>query len=198
MTRTPTPTPTPTHTRSSLSTTDRYGYSGVARLRVFDVGALQNEWSCWNDFPREIKRKATRLVSAKREITQQNKILDNFFDGVNINLDRNTDGSDLSASHLAIGDVSSTVPDDADTLNNEVHRTIVGETDRADNDLITSTLIGQGEAVGEDIKEIGLAPGPDPSSDAILTHIALDSVNQVTSKSSDEVVTVDYTLLGQR
>lgn len=180
------------------SPTETYGYTGSAHIRVFDVETLRAEWPHWDAFSRDTKRKATRLVSPIREITTTNKILDNFFTGVNTHLDRNADGQGLSASHLAIGDVSNTVADGADTLNNEVHRTIVGETDRVGNDLITSTLISQGEAVGNDIKELGLAPGPDPSTDSILTHVALSSGNQVTGKSSNEAVTVDYTLYGQR
>ena len=180
----------------TIDITDRYGYQGIVRLRVFDVADLRAEWSLWDHFSVETKLKATRLLEAKRQIVVENQVLDNFYILVNKNLDRNTANDGLDASHVAIGDTATSLSATADTMNNEVYRTLVGQSDTSGTDLITSSLIGQAEAVGEDIKEVSLAPGPDPSTDSILTHTALPSGSQVTNKSSGEAVTIDYTLLG--
>lgn len=180
----------------TIDITDRYGYQGIVRLRVFDVADLRAEWSLWDHFSDTTKLRATRLLEAKQQVVVENQILNNFYTSVNKHLDRNDTGSGLSASHIAIGDNSTSVSATADTMNNEVYRTLVGQTDQSGTDLITSSLIGQAEAVGEDIKEVALAPGPDPTTDSILTHTALPSGSQVTNKSSGEAVTIDYTLIG--
>ena len=64
--------------------------------------------------------------------------------------------TDGKIRELALGD-DSTPPTDGDTaLGNEVFRkAITGQTDTGDGELTTITYVNAGEAVGEDIQEIG-------------------------------------------
>lgn len=98
---------------------------------------------------------------------------------------------DEEASHLALGNDSSSTPSSGDTaLNNEVFRKSV--TDHADNgtELLCSTFVSSEEANGYTLEELGLYTDDGTGSDILLNHSTFSAV----TKDSSKTVTFDVTL----
>lgn len=152
----------------------------------------------WSDLSRADKhahlRKPSDFPAAPfHNVREKNLAVDGFLEQLAIAMD--PDGSaTTSASHLAFGD-GTTAPDGTNTsLNNEVYRTFVGDSEPVGRDLVTSTFLSQNEANGEAIREIGLTTGSLSDDWALLTHLVLDSADQIDQKTSEMVVTVNYTI----
>lgn len=166
------------------------GMVGRVRIRGWDVDDLRHLIPQW-DRRRRARRHAFLTadlpVEPVFEATETNLILDNYLDIL-------ARGEAVRPSYLAIGD-GTTAPDAANNaLNNEVYRTSVGQSEKAGHDRITSTFISQNEANGEAIREVGLATDAREQNWTLLTHVVLDSADQVDEKTSRIAVTIDYVL----
>lgn len=132
-------------------------------------------------------------VSPFHDIREKNLAVDGFLEQLAIAMDPNG-SADVSASHLALGD-GTTAPDGTNTtLNNEVYRTFVGDSSPNGRDLVTSTFISQNEMNGEALREIGLTTGGLSDDWALLTHLVLASGDQIDQKTSEMVITINYTI----
>lgn len=176
---------------------DTAGLDPVGRITVreWDVDTLRQHIKSWPVLSDEEKHQRLRELedSLTASVTEtRNVAVEGLLAFIARGLDP-TDTSAAEASHLALGD-STTSPTTSDTsLGNEVYRTAVGDADRDGADLLTSTFISQAEANGETITEVGLYGGPVGSGEPLLTHALFDAGNEI-NKNSQMVVTIDYIL----
>lgn len=173
--------------------------NGKIHLQAWWVAAL--EAMCpenWSDLPIEDRHAYLREPSDYpaapfHNVHERNLAVDGFLEELARGMDPNQ-SVDVSASHLALGD-GTTAPDGTNTtLNNEVYRTFVGDSEPDGRDLITSTFISQNEANGEALREIGLTTGGLSDDWTLLTHLVLASGDQIDQKTSEMVVTINYTI----
>lgn len=132
-------------------------------------------------------------VSPFHSVREKNIAVDGFLEQLAIAMDPNG-SADVSASHLALGDGTTAEDGTNTTLNNEIYRTFVGDSDPVGRDLVTSTFISQNEMNGEALREIGLTTGSVSDDWTLLTHLVLDSGDQIDQKTSEMVITVNYTI----
>lgn len=173
--------------------------NGRVHLQAWRVPELES--MCpdgWTNVPRSEKRARLRQpsdfpVSPFHNVHEKNIAVDGFLEQLAIAMDPNGSAT-TSASHLALGD-GTTAPSGTNTsLNNEVYRTFVGDSSPNGRDLVTSTFISQNEMNGEALREIGLTTGGLSDDWALLTHLVLASGDQIDQKTSEMVITVNYTI----
>lgn len=177
-------------TLKQIDTDGSAGVRGHATIRVWRARELNG----WNDQWENISKPARHALlkqdltpSPHRVVRVENLVTDNYLAGL-------ASGQSPQPTHLAIGD-GTTAPDSTnDQLNNEVYRTVVGQDESSGKDRITSTFISQNEANGLAIREIGLTDGDSTGAWQLLTHLVLDSVDQVDDKTSNMTLTIDYVL----
>lgn len=182
----------------SLLVHDHSGLSvnGSIELRVFSPAHLRREIKAWDALDRGQKHERVRQLGADHaeQVAEVGNIaLDGLLEFIPQALDPTSDAA-ATASHLALGDGGSTAADPGgESLNNEVYRIIVGDADTDGPDLLASAYLSQIEANGYVIREIGLAGGPSPTDDRLLTHAVLDEADYI-EKNGDMVATFNYVL----
>lgn len=174
----------------SITLRDGLGVSGRAVLRVWDVDELVAERPSWRFMNRGLREaflmhRELWPCEPRRVIRSENLILDNYYQLL-------ASGTHPDLSNLALGDGTTAPAAGNDSLNNEVYRTIVGQREQDGADRLTSTLISQNEANGQDIREVGLTTGSETEPSQLVTHIVLDSADRIEPKTSDMTVTIDY------
>lgn len=176
--------------RPRRSASSSVGVAGRVRLRVWDVDELEEYIPQYSRRRRERRHallSAALPVEPEREVVVENMVLDNY-------LEMLARGANEHPDYLALGD-GTTAPDPAnDSLNNEVYRTPTGQNEVTGSDRLTSTLISQNEANGEAIREVGLTTDARERSWTQLTHVVLDSADQIEEKNSKMALTIDYIL----
>lgn len=178
------------------TTTSGLRVDGSIELRVFSPAYLRREIEAWDALDRGQKHEHVRQLGADHaeQVAEVGNIaLDGLLEFIPQAIDPTTDAA-ATASHLALGDGGSTSAEPGDeALNNEVYRVIVGDADTDGADLLASAFLSQIEANGYTIREIGLAGGPSPADDRLLTHAVLDEADYI-EKNGDMVATFNYVL----
>lgn len=169
---------------------------GLVAMHIWDARELARVWPDWPDLPRaerhaRLREPSAAPVSPDRTVRGQNMILDAYLEAL-------AAGENPVPTNLALGDGTTPPVATNTSLNNEVYRTFVGDTDAAGQDMLTSTFISQNEANGEAIREIGFTDGEVTDSWTQLTHLVLDPADQVDEKTSTMTITIDYALLWRR
>ena len=168
---------------------------GEVTTRVWSPETLRQQIKSWPLLDSDTER-LQRIRELDDELaesveTTTNIAVDGLLNSIARSLDPTTSVS-LRATHLALG-TSTGEPDSTDDeLGNEVYRSVVGDGDVDNFDLLTSTFLSQTEANGHLRTELGLVSGQ--AQDApLFTHAVLNPDQQV-EKSSDMVLTIDYVL----
>lgn len=173
--------------------------SGRIKYAAWKVESLKMGEPDWDALPRDerhelLRSPSTYPIAPFLEVETGNLTVDGLLEELARGMDPGQD-VDVSASHLALGDEDSEDPDSSnESLNNEVYRTQVGDSEPDERDLVTSTFISQNEMNGDALREIGLATGDNSSDSTLLTHAVLDDADQVDQKTSETVITIDYVI----
>lgn len=100
-----------------------------------------------------------------------------------------TKSSNFDASHLAVGDDDTTPQSSNVSLNNEVGRFAVTETEDRSNSIWTRTFVDTSQANGNTLKEVGLIT--ESSGGTLLNH----SIMQDVPKDNTTTVTIDVEII---
>lgn len=186
-------------TERTVEETNTIAVNGNIHLQAWWLNEIQamceTSWSGLSQADKHAHlRKPSDFPAAPfHNVRETNLAVDGFLEQLAIAMNPNG-SADVSASHLALGD-GTTAPDGTNTaLNNEVYRTFVGDSSPNGRDLVTSTFISQNEMNGEALREIGLTTGGLSDDWALLTHLVLASGDQIDQKTSEMVVTINYTI----
>lgn len=183
----------------TVDATNTVAVNGNVHIQAWWVDELKAmSETPWPDLSRADKRVHLREPSdfpaaPFHNVREKNIAVDGFLEQLAVAMDPDGAG-ETSASHLALGD-GTTAPDGTNTaLNNEVYRTFVGDSSPNGRDLVTSTFISQNEMNGEALREIGLTTGGLSDDWTLLTHLVLASGDQIDQKTSEMVITINYTI----
>lgn len=96
-------------------------------------------------------------------------------------------------THIALGD-DATAEDALDrSLSNEVYRMEIAEYEADGRDTLTTSFLGQTEANGETIREVGLVTGGVNDDWILVNHATFSSTDEI-AKDATITVTFDVTL----
>ena len=165
------------------SSTDTVSISGHVKGVIFDVSLIRDRSPIWDALTREQRHSVLSSGLADdavvRVIECDNLVLDTYLESL-------AAGSSPIPDDLAFGDGLDDPQPTNTALNNEVHRTFVGDVDHDGAQMLTSTLLSQSEANGESINEVGLASGD------LLTHRVLDEPDRIDEKTGNMAIIWNY------
>lgn len=178
------------------------GVHGRITAQLWSLEQLRRRVKAWDVLDREQRLARLRSpgleLEPDRTITTTNLVVDGLLEELAHLLDPVNKSTGTPATHLALGEGTTAASGSDTSLEAEVHRIKVGDSDvdTAGPDLLTSSFLSQAEANGTTITELGLCAGPDQSA-TLLTRAVLPSGDEV-NKTSNMVVTFDYVIQFRR
>lgn len=116
-------------------------------------------------------------------LTDHNTLTDDYLGELIKQLSPNVVGTKITATHVALGDDDSSFDRSDSSLNNELYRFQVDDSTRNDRELATATLIEAGQAVGDDLLEVGLV---DDTEGILLNHTSINDPDGILQPKLDE------------
>jgi hypothetical protein len=179
---------------------------GRITTTVYDVNQIRDKLPEWDDYEalswllgEDFREKLEPLDAARIEALESfvprkqvnvtfNTTVDGLHKYIVDEIDSTQSPSDLDASHIAVGtDDSSESPSDS-SLGNEVHREGVDSSDDNGKNVKVQTLIGENEANGNTLREVGIFTAS--SGGTMFNRAVISDI----SKTSNKTVTIEIEL----